>query len=259
VLDFGTSGELYQSALVMYDRQTSSLWAHFTGQGLVGHYAGAELALIPAQTVSWAQFTEAHPDGLVLSRDTGWSRDYGRNPYVGYDAEDSRPIGGFFNGEVDPTLAAKARVVGIVGTQGETGPDATGADGSVPVAVRLEDVVARSVVAVEERGWDVVVFHRPGLASALDSDAVDGGRDVGQTGVFRPRAPDGTPLRFAPHGDGSDGLFVDDATGTTWNVTGQAVAGPLAEVDARLEAVPHLDTFWFAWATYRPDAVLITL
>jgi hypothetical protein len=63
VLDFGTSGELYQSALVMYDRQTESLWAHFTGQGLVGHYAGANLDFIPAQTVSFSQFRDATPRG----------------------------------------------------------------------------------------------------------------------------------------------------------------------------------------------------
>ncbi len=238
VLDFGTSGELYQSALVMYDRQTESLWAHFTGQGLVGHYAGAQLDFIPAQTVSFAQFREAHPDGRVLTRDTGASRPYGQNPYPGYDFEGSDPIGAFFDGEIDRTLLAKARIVGI--------SDAAGS-----VAVRLEDLSVQPVIPITEDGRNLVVFHRPGLASALESAQIDGGRDVGQTGVFVAESADGTGLSFTADGDG----FVDDQTGSTWNVVGQAVAGPLQ--GEQLQAVSHLDTFWFAWATYRPGTVII--
>lgn len=238
VLDFGTSGSLYQSALVMYDRQTGSLWAHFTGQGLVGHYAGAQLDFVPAQTVSFAQFKEAHPDGMVLTRDTGALREYGLNPYAGYDFEDSDPIGAFFNGEVDRTLLAKARIVGI-------------SDEAGSVAVRLEDLAEQPVIPVTEDGRNLVVFHQPGLASALESAQVDGGRDVGQTGVFVAAGPDGTALTFASNSDG----FVDDQTGSTWNVLGQAVAGDLE--GERLEAVSHLDTFWFAWATYRPETVIV--
>jgi hypothetical protein len=239
VLDFGTSGELYQSALVMYDRQTSSLWAHFTGQGLVGHFAGAELTAVPAQTVSWATFAEAHPDGQVLSRDTGFARDYGTNPYVNYDAEDSGPIGGFFSGTPDETLAAKARVVGIHDDVGS-------------VAVRLADVAERSVVAITEGDRNLVVFHQAGLASSLQDRTVAGGRDIGQTGVFVAIAADGTGLTFTAT---DDGVFTDAETGSTWNVFGQAVAGDLA--GQRLKQVAHLDTFWFAWATYRPGSVLV--
>jgi len=242
VLDFGTSGELYQSALVMYDRQTESLWAHFTGQGLVGHYAGAQLDFIPAQTVSWAQFREAHPEGEVLSRQTGASRPYGDNPYPGYDAEDSDPIGNFFNGDIDRTLASKARIVGI-------------ADDLGSVAVRLEDLEASSVIPVTNDGRNLVVFHQPGLASSLDSFQVDGGRDVGQTGVFAATAPDGTDLTFSVVGDPADGAYTDAETGSTWNVLGQAVDGPLA--GENLEQAAHLDTFWFAWATYRPGTVIV--
>ncbi len=240
VLDFGTSGELYQSALVMYDRQTESLWAHFTGGGLVGHYAGAQLGFIPAQTVSWAQFRQAHPEGLVLNQSTGAQRPYGQNPYPGYDFEQSDPISTFFTGDIDRTLASKARIVGV-----------NDADGSV--AVRLEDLIERPVIPVTEDGRNLVVFHEPGLASSLDSFQVDGGRDVGQTGVFEALAPDGTELTFAA-GAAGDG-FVDDQTGSTWNVLGQATGGPLA--GSELTQVPHLDTFWFAWATYRPGTVIV--
>ncbi|MGB5759677.1 MAG: DUF3179 domain-containing protein [Acidimicrobiales bacterium] len=237
-LDFGTSGELYQSALVMYDRQTGSLWAHFTGQGLVGHYAGAELAFVPAQTISFAQFRDAHPGGLVLTRETGASRPYGQNPYPGYDFEGSDPIGAFFNGEIDRTLLAKARIVGVNDDAGS-------------VAVRLEDLAAQPVIPITASGRNLVVFHRSGLASALESGEVDGGRDIGQTGVFEAEAADGTALTFTADGDD----FVDDQTGSTWNVVGQAFDGPLA--GESLTAVTHLDTFWFAWASYRPDTTVI--
>lgn len=240
VLDFGTSGELYQSALVMYDRQTDTLWAHFTGQGLVGHYAGANLEFIPAQTVSFSQFRDAHPEGLVLTNDTGAQRPYGQNPYPGYDEEGSEPIGAFFNGDIDRTELAKARIVGINDEGGS-------------LAVRFEDLETQPVIPVTEGGRNLVVFHLPGLSSALDSFEVGGGRDVGQTGVFVAEASDGTELTFTASGDN----FVDDQTGTTWNVIGQAVDGPLA--GEQLTAVSHLDTFWFAWATYRPDTVVVTI
>ncbi len=242
VLDFGTSGELYQSALVMYDRQTETLWAHFTGQALVGHLAGSRLDLVPTQTVSYGQWLAAHPDGQVLTRNLGAPPQYfglyGTNPYGGYDGEDIDPFDGFFVGEIDRTLAAKARVVGVVDDLG-------------PVAVRFDDLARRPVIPVAEGGRDLVVWHRPGLASPLDRFAVSEGRDVGQTGVFVPRAADGTPLTFRAVEDG----FVDDQTGSRWNILGTAVEGPLA--GERLVAVPHTDAFWFAWATYQPGTVLI--
>ncbi len=238
ILDFGTSGSLYQSALVMYDRQTESLWAHFTGEGVVGHYAGAVLEPIPVQTLSFEQFVAEHPDGLVLSRDTGASRNYGVNPYIGYDEEASDPIGGFFRGDVDPRLEPKARVVGFVRND-------------VAHAVSIEIGDAPSVHHIMTDDETVVVFQRPGLASALDRASVATGRDVGQTGLFVPQSVDGDRLTFAVDGD----RFVDDQTGSTWTVSGDAVAGPLA--GEQLVPVGHLNTFWFAWSGYHPDTVIV--
>jgi hypothetical protein len=85
LLDFGTSGMLYADNLVMYDRQTESLWPQLTGQASVGVLTGTQLTAIPIGVVGWDQFRAAHPDALVLSRDTGYHRDYGRNPYARYD------------------------------------------------------------------------------------------------------------------------------------------------------------------------------
>jgi len=65
VLTLGTSGKLYLSDLVMYDRQTESLWSQIEGRAVAGVLAGAELARVPVQTVAWAQWRAAHPDGWV--------------------------------------------------------------------------------------------------------------------------------------------------------------------------------------------------
>lgn len=231
VLSFGTSGKLFNSSLVMYDRQTESLWAHFNGEALAGVFTGTELARIPVQTVAWDTWRAEHPDGLVLSRTTGVDRDYGRNPYRGYDDPASSPF--LFDGELDGRLAAKQRVIGF-------GLDVA------PTAVLLEPLLERGVLHTELGGRPVVVWAQPGTASALEASRVDEGRDVGATGVFL-AVVDGDALEF----ERTDAGFVDQWTGSTWNVLGTATAGPLA--GTQLEALEHVDTFWFAWAAFSPD------
>jgi hypothetical protein len=92
VLDFGTTGRLRRSNMVMYDRQTETWWQQATGEAIAGKLAGRQLELLPAALISWAEFREAHPIGGVLSRETGHSRAYGRNPYVGYDDPERLPF-----------------------------------------------------------------------------------------------------------------------------------------------------------------------
>lgn len=235
VLDFGTSGMLYNSALVMYDRQTETLWSHFTAEAIIGTLTGSTLETIPMATVSWADFRDAHPEGLVLSRKTGHLRDYGQNPYPGYDEPGEAPF--LFDGEVDGRLAGKERVIGI-------------RDGGLGVAVRTTELAEAGVVEVELGERDLVVWLQPGTASALDDATVSGGRDVGATGVFEP-VVEGRRLTFSRTDDG----FVDDQTRSRWDVLGRAVDGPLRGTN--LEAYPHVDTFWFAWAAFLPDTEVV--
>ena len=82
VHDFGVSGNLRNSDLIMWDRQTETWWQQLTGEGIVGELAGQMLTFLPAPIISWADFKAAHPASQVLSRDTGFDREYGRNPYV---------------------------------------------------------------------------------------------------------------------------------------------------------------------------------
>ncbi|MGH2759899.1 MAG: DUF3179 domain-containing protein, partial [Actinomycetota bacterium] len=197
VLDFGTSGRLYRSNLVMYDRQTKSLWIQFTGRAVAGPFMRTNLRNVPVQMVSWSDFKGSHPDARVLSRETGNSRDYGRNPYAGYDDINGSPF--LFDGETDRRLSPMERVVAVrVGEQAK--------------AYRyrsLRDVVVgrSSVIEDEVGGEEIVVFYRLGTSSALDQSSIAASRDVGATGVFTPEV-DGRRLSFEPNAAG----FMDRET-----------------------------------------------
>ena len=236
VLSFGTSGKLYDSNLVMYDRQSQSLWVQFTGQAVAGVLTGHELRPYPLQTVAWDQWRAGHPHGWVLSRDTGYTRAYGANPYPGYDDIHSRPF--LFSGQVNGRYTAMTRLVGV-----HHGGDA--------VAVLLNTLQRRRVIDLTLAGQPVIVWWQPGTASALSAATVAGGSDVGATGAFSP-VVDGRRLHFLAVAGG----FRDRETGSHWSVLGHAGAGPLA--GENLTPVTHEDTFWFVWAAFRPHTRVVS-
>ncbi|MEM9039323.1 MAG: DUF3179 domain-containing protein [Actinomycetota bacterium] len=235
ILEFGVSGLLYNSSLVMYDRQTETLWSHFTGEPLYGELVDSELVEIPATIVGFGTWLEENPDGLVLSRDTGFERRYGANPYPGYDDVNSDPF--LFEGDVDGRYTAMTRVVGVE-DDGET------------AAFPLLELREAGVVTTDLGGAPAAAFWVPGSTSALDGGNVSGGVDVGATGVFRP-VVDGQTLTFESAGDG---VITDVETGSTWNVFGEAIDGELA--GSTLDQLTHIDTFWFAWIAFHPDSTV---
>ena len=83
-VEFGTSGKLFNSNLVMYDRKTDTYWQQIDGKAIVGELTGMELKEISVDTVVWRDWKKAHPDSEVLSQDTGFNRQYGRDPYGSY-------------------------------------------------------------------------------------------------------------------------------------------------------------------------------
>ena len=238
--EFGVSGLLRNSDLVMYDRTTESLWQQIGGKAIIGDMVGARLVAVPAPIVSLGQFRESFPEGIVLSRDTGFVRRYGDNPYVGYDTS-RRPF--LFSGQVDERLAALERVVTV-----ELGSE------HLAYAFGLLSAVG---AFNDERAWrPVVVLWPPGTCSALDARDIAQARDVGATGVFR-RELDDRILTFVPNNADPDRrTFLDEQTGSTWNIFGQAIAGELS--GRSLPALVHANHFWFAWAAFQPDTVLIT-
>ena len=237
LLTFGTSGNLRYSDLVMWDRQTESWWQQFTGEAIVGDLTGTKLESLPTAIISWSDFKTNHPDGLVLSIQTGFQRSYGRNPYPGYDNVKSYPFA--FVGDLDAELPAMARVVGINLENGAGG------------AFSL-DLLKENKVMNESLGdLPVVLFWKSGTASALDSGSIADGRDVGATGVFIAAVED-QKLTFTAY---ADGLFRDQESGSTWDIFGNALDGPLA--GSSLIRLPHHDTFWFAWAAFVPNSELV--
>jgi hypothetical protein len=178
VLSFGTTGKLRDSDLVMYDRQTESWWQQFSGQALVGGLAGKKLRQLPARIVSWREFRRMHASGLVLNRDTGFVRDYGTNPYAGYDDIASPPIFAARN-EDDDRLPPKERVVYV-----EVGEKAF----AIPFSVLAD----KRTIELETDAGELVVRWRPGVASALDAAAIAEGRDVGSASALL----NGEPVPF---------------------------------------------------------------
>ena len=235
---FGTSGRLFASALVMYDRATESLWTHFDGKAVAGLLTGTQLDVFGSPLMAWSEFRRNYPNGMVLDQtQTGHSRDYGSNPYVGYDDPDTNPF--LFFGDLDDRARAKERVIGV-------------SHAGVDVAYTLQSLSGDGNSATSARQGDseLVVLWAPGQASALEGPSVQFGRDVGTVGVFIPIVGD-RALTLEADLDG----FIDAETGTRWSVAGVGLSGELA--GEQLERIPHLDTFWFAWSTYRPGSELV--
>ena len=235
--DFGVSGNLRNSDLIMWDRQTESWWQQLTGEAIAGELAGARLRVVPAQIVSWGVFADAYPDGLVLDRPSA-RRPYGSNPYVGYDAPNLPPF--LYRSPTDPRLPPKERVAAV---------EINGQAAAFPYSRLAEE----RVVHYEVGGEPLVVFFQFGATSALGAASIAQAADVGSTGVFRPSL-DGRALTFAPSGAAGGAAFTDNETGSGWSILGAAVSGPLA--GGRLPRLEAQDHFWFAWAAFKPETLV---
>ena len=85
VTTLGVSGLLYNSDLLLYDRQSESLWSQVMGQAVSGPRKGEKLIPVPIEHTTWEDWKKQHPQTKVLSRETGYSRNYARSPYGDYD------------------------------------------------------------------------------------------------------------------------------------------------------------------------------
>jgi len=159
VLDFGTTGKLRNSDLIMYDRQTESWWQQFTGEGIAGEYTGRKLTLIPSRIESFALFKKRYPEGRVLVPNNPNRRSYGSNPYVNYDSS-AWPF--LYKGKYDGPIPPLSRVVAV-------GNDAW------PLSVLEEKK--------QIKHGGLVIRWEKGQNSALDSRAISEGRDVGNITV----------------------------------------------------------------------------
>jgi hypothetical protein len=150
-LTFGVSGLLYNSDVLLYDRQTESLWSQIAAKAVTGKMKGNVLESVPVVHTSWSDWRRRHPRTLVLSLDTGHNRDYGRDPYAGYELSEQLIFPVQFRSE---GFHPKERVLGVslggaakaypfveLGKRAGTADGATSFDdevGGKPVRIRFD-------------------------------------------------------------------------------------------------------------------------
>ena len=158
VLDFGTTGKLRMSDLIMWDRQSESWWQQFLGEAIVGEMTGKKLSILPARLESFANFkARTNDDALVLIANDPNMRSYGANPYAGYDS--GRPF--LYDGEVPDGIRPLERVVSLI-----------------------DKSEAWSMSLLQQKGQittkdGTVISWSPGQNSALDTRDISKGKDVG--------------------------------------------------------------------------------
>ena len=215
--ELGTSGFLYRSNKLIYDRATSSLWSTLTGGPAVGPLVGRgiELTTLPVVTSTWGEWRRRHPDTRVLSLDTGRERDYSEGAaYRDYFATDRLM---FAVPELDRRLPNKAEVLALR------------SDGEA-LAIASDYLRANPVYADRLGATDLVVLTDPSGASRVF--ATQGRRFVRWDGV----------------------ATAVDADGDTWRLTEGALQ---AADGRRLVRLPAHRSFWFGWYAQFPTTQLV--
>lgn len=263
VLEFGVSGRLYKSDLVMYDRQTGSLWSQIEGRAIVGPLAGEaeRLQLLPIDVVPWGSWKQQHPDSLVLARPTyttrvggqkpaeekpqereakttsraritapglettgNFLRDYDIDPYEFYKVNNADTFGTPFS---DQRLSAKADVIGVE------------IDGLAKAYPR--ELVEKLQIINDKLGKEyILVVRDPGS---------------GKIRIFKRHVPElnkvlGFELR--------DGALVDKQTGSRWSFSGEVLEGEPKAKKIKLKELVGVPSFWFAWLAFHPQTELFS-
>jgi hypothetical protein len=234
ILDFAVSGMLRSSDMVIWDKQTESWWQQLTGEALVGDLTGTTLKIIPSMIVSMEEFFRTYPKGKVLSRKTGIGeaeQRYGTQGYVRYDSIGKDPR--LFGGKIDQRLPAMERVVDI-------------RSGDKFKIYTFTKAAEEEIINDRFEGKDIVVFYKSGTVSALDTRELKNSKDIGSVTVFNANFR-GSVLEFYKGENG----FVDDHTGSVWDITGKCIEG--ASKGKRLRIEPHGNHFAFAWLAFHPD------
>lgn len=219
-VEFGTSGKLWNSNLLMYDRKTDTLWSQALGEAVVGEMTGASLELYPSLTISWADFKRAYPSGGVLSRNTGYNRDYTQDPYEPQGYYESSAVWFPLSNE-DTRMHAKTVVFGYnAGDAKKAYPK----DEIEQIEVVNDSVGEQSLVVI----WDSEINTVRAFVSEVEGEI----------------------LTFTK----GDDFFVDDQTGSLWNVDGEAVSGDYR--GRQLQSITLENSFWFSWAAAYPETEL---
>lgn len=216
ITEFGTSGKLYNSNLVMYDRNTDSQWSQALGMAITGQMTGQTLKRVPFDVARWSDWKSLYPDTLVLTTDTGFFRAYGVDPYGDYYI-DSRVI--FPVENKDERLFLKEKILGF--------------DNGIHKAYKLSDVEKNKVINDDVGDKKIVLISLyPEMARAFT------------------RIVDGQILEF----EYSNGQIIDIQTKSKWNFDGVSIEGQLK--GKKLQREVYNPGFWFEWVAFHPDTLL---
>jgi len=221
-VEFGVSGLLYQTNLIMYDRNNpQSLWPQMSLSAQCGDASGTQLETTPIFEMTWGGWQDLYPNTVVISEETGHQRDYEFYPYSGYENIDNANIL-FPFGTLDDRRAAKERVLGI-----------NSASRSIAFPfLELSKSGQNRVIQFEADGIDLAVFWDDQKEAAIAFNSI----------------VNGTKANFEVAGD----FFKDLESGSTWTVDGRAIEGPL-EGSTMTPLADSYVAFWFAWAAFHDD------
>jgi hypothetical protein len=228
---FGSSGFLFRSNKLMYDRQTRTLWNQLTGEPVLGELVGAgiKLDLLPVVLTSWESWLTQHPDTVVLDINTGFKRPYEPGAaYGSYFADDDTMFPVWQRSNL---LETKDRIYAL---------QVEGIPKACPVDVLIEEQVVNDAIGTTNI---VLIATRSDITVQSDlTTTYNAGGEV--------RAYDRGDESFAP-GPAPDTVL--DSTGLSWQVTEEALVGPNGELAPRING--HL-AYWFGWYSFFPKTLL---
>lgn len=217
VTEFGTSGKLYNSNLVMYDRNTDSQWSQAIGTAITGELTSHVLKRVPFDVAKWSDWKILYPETLVLTTKTGHIRAYGSDPYGDYytDPQIIFPVE-----NKDDRLHPKEIILGFD-------------NDNIYKAYKLADVEEKNVVNDEIGNKKLLLVSLyPEMARAFN------------------RVVDNSVLEFQY----IDGKIIDTQTNSQWNLEGEAIEGQL--MGKKLEREVFNPGFWFEWVAFHPDSLV---
>ena len=216
-VEFGTSGKLYNSNLLMYDRYTESYWSQALGMAVKGELTGYQLDLVPFDVITWGDWKQLHPDTKVLTTDTGHIRSYATDPYGNYYTEPRIMFPVEYRND---RLPPKEIIIGF------------NEDG-VYKAYKQNDIESNIII-------NDSIGETPIMLVSLFSE---------NSRAFERTINDNT-LNFVYE----DGKILDIQTNSEWNYDGLSVSGELE--GTQLERMPIEPGFWFEWIAFHPETLL---
>ncbi len=228
LLDFGVSGMLRNSDLVMWDRQTESWWQQLTGRALVGELAGEELTILPSKITSLQDFVQYYPTGKVLY--SSEEHNYGTNPYVHYDSLGKAPF--LFEPEPDSRLEPNEYVINLYGQR-------------IPRVYPLRVLREKGLIQEQYEGKAILLLYASGMLSVMDEREISESRDMGSVTVFDPGEDQFELI---------EGAIRDQKTNSEWNNQGICISGK--RIGEQLTPLAYGTHFAFAWLHFHPHSTI---